>query len=49
LIYLSCNVSTCARDLKDLQDCYELKWPQAFNFFPATPHIELLTILERKK
>ncbi len=49
LIYLSCNVSTCARDLKDLQDCYQLKWQQAFNFFPATPHIELLTILERMK
>ncbi|MEC8435790.1 MAG: methyltransferase, partial [SAR324 cluster bacterium] len=49
LIYLSCNVSTCARDLKGLQDCYELKWQQAFNFFSATPHIELLTILERKE
>jgi 23S rRNA (uracil1939-C5)-methyltransferase len=49
LVYLSCNVSTCARDLKDLQDYYVLKWQQAFNFFPATPHVELLTILERKK
>ena len=49
LIYLSCNISTCARDLKDLQSYYELKCQQAFNFFPATPHIELLTILERKK
>lgn len=47
VIYLSCNVSTCARDLAQLQAEYQLSWQRAYNFFPATPHIELLTILER--
>ncbi len=48
IIYLSCNVTTCARDLRVLQTHYDLVDQRIFNFFPATPHIELLTILKRR-
>ena len=48
IIYLSCNPATQARDVKALLERYSLKKVRAFNFFPKTPHIENLVILERK-
>ena len=45
IIYLSCNPSTQARDIKLLLEKYHLELVQTFNFFPHTPHIENLTIL----
>jgi|GEM_PF-216116 len=48
LIYLSCNPATLARDLKELLKVYELKEVRFYDFFPQTPHIETLTILEGK-
>jgi len=48
LIYLSCNPSTLARDLKELLRAYELKEVRFYDFFPQTPHIETLAILQRK-
>lgn len=48
IIYLSCNPITQARDLAGLIDKYELLLVQSYNFFPHTPHIENLVILERK-
>jgi 23S rRNA (uracil-5-)-methyltransferase RumA len=47
LIYLSCNPATLARDLKILLGAYELAEVKVFDFFPHTPHIETLTILNR--
>ena len=47
LIYLSCNPATLARDLKTLLGAYELAEVKVFDFFPHTPHIETLTILNR--
>jgi 23S rRNA (uracil1939-C5)-methyltransferase len=47
LIYLSCNPATLARDLKILLGAYELAEVKVFDFFPHTPHIEILTILNR--
>jgi 23S rRNA (uracil1939-C5)-methyltransferase len=47
LIYLSCNPATLARDLKTLLGAYELAEVKVFDFFPHTPHIEVLTILNR--
>lgn len=45
IIYLSCNPITQARDLALLQDTYELKSLEGYNFFPRTPHIESLAQL----
>jgi 23S rRNA (uracil1939-C5)-methyltransferase len=49
IIYLSCNPATHARDLAFLQDKYTITDFQIYNFFPRTPHIETLAILELKK
>lgn len=48
VIYLSCNPDTQARDLSILMSGYTLTDFQAFNFFPRTPHLETLSILDRK-
>ncbi len=48
IIYLSCNPVTQARDLAPLLEHYQINLCQTFNFFPRTPHIENLIILERK-
>lgn len=48
IIYLSCNPATQARDVAKLQGSYQLVHVQPFNFFPRTPHLENLIVLERK-
>lgn len=48
IIYLSCNPVTQARDVSLLQEKYEITHHQGYNFFPRTPHIENLVILDRK-
>jgi 23S rRNA (uracil1939-C5)-methyltransferase len=48
LVYLSCDVATQARDLGLLTEGYTPVFWQLYNFFPRTPHIESLVILERK-
>jgi 23S rRNA (uracil1939-C5)-methyltransferase len=48
IIYLSCNLATQARDIQLLQSVYQIKFLQLYNFFPRTPHIETLCVLERK-
>lgn len=47
LVYLSCNPTTQARDLVRLQRSYVVSDFKIFNFFPRTPHIETLAVLER--
>ncbi|MBR0480000.1 class I SAM-dependent RNA methyltransferase [Candidatus Saccharibacteria bacterium] len=47
VIYLSCNPSTQARDVKILLEKYQIDSVVAFNFFPHTPHIENLVILSK--
>lgn len=47
LVYLSCNVATQARDIKILSGKYRIKFLQLYNFFPRTPHVESLCILEK--
>lgn len=46
VVYLSCNPATQARDLKLLAERYTITQFQIYNFFPKTPHIETLAILE---
>lgn len=48
ITYLSCNPTTQARDLALLQEKYAITYFEAFNFFPRTPHIETLAILQRR-
>lgn len=48
ICYLSCNPATQARDSKLLVDAgYKIRAFEVFNFFPRTPHIESLLLLER--
>jgi 23S rRNA (uracil-5-)-methyltransferase RumA len=47
MIYVSCNPSTLARDLKELRRTYRAGTIIPFDFFPHTAHFEVLTLLER--
>ena len=49
IIYLSCNPTTQARDLRILLESHHFRITQIipYNFFPKTPHIENLVILSR--
>jgi 23S rRNA (uracil1939-C5)-methyltransferase len=47
VVYLSCNPATQVRDINDLVAFgYSVKYARGYNFFPTTPHIESLVILE---
>jgi 23S rRNA (uracil1939-C5)-methyltransferase len=46
IIYLSCNPSTQARDVSRLLGAYRIESAGGYNFFPKTPHIESLVVLE---
>lgn len=48
IVYLSCNPATQARDVMMLQSKYEISSNKGYNFFPHTPHIENLVVLDRK-
>lgn len=47
IIYLSCNPVTQARDVALLASTYTIRHHKGYNFFPRTPHIEHLIILDR--
>ncbi len=46
IIYLSCNPATQARDVARLSARYGIRAHRGYNFFPRTPHIEHLVILD---
>ncbi|MBP9489582.1 class I SAM-dependent RNA methyltransferase [Candidatus Saccharibacteria bacterium] len=46
IIYLSCNPSTQARDVAMLSEEYKITYSRGYNFFPRTPHIENLVVLD---
>ncbi len=48
IVYLSCNPVTQARDVALLAERYGIRYHQGYNFFPRTPHIEHLVVLELK-
>ena len=47
IIYLSCNPVTQARDVAMLAEAYGIRAHQGYNFFPRTPHIEHLVVLDK--
>lgn len=47
VVYLSCNLSTQARDIQMLSEFYKVAFLKLYNFFPRTPHIEGLCVLEK--
>lgn len=46
IVYLSCNPVTQARDVRRLAEAYGVKAHKGYNFFPHTPHIEHLVVLD---
>jgi 23S rRNA (uracil1939-C5)-methyltransferase len=46
IFYLSCNPITQARDFSFLKQVYSVKKFYGFDFYPNTPHLESLLILE---
>ena len=47
IVYMSCNPATFKDDIVGLEK-YELKKFEAYDMFPQTPHVETLSVLERK-
>ena len=48
ILYVSCNPATLGRNLNDLASLYTVKKIQPYDLFPQTPHVETLTVLERR-
>lgn len=48
IVYLSCNPVTQARDIELLLQRYIIVHHQGYNFFPRTPHIENLVVLQKQ-
>ncbi|MDA0376668.1 MAG: 23S rRNA (uracil(1939)-C(5))-methyltransferase RlmD [bacterium] len=49
IVYVSCNMATCARDMGDfLKEGYELRSVQPVDLFPHTAHIETVSVLQKK-
>ena len=47
IVYVSCNPATLARDLKILEEKYEIKDVSICDMFPFTHHIESVAILQK--
>ncbi|MCM8814299.1 MAG: 23S rRNA (uracil(1939)-C(5))-methyltransferase RlmD [Candidatus Omnitrophica bacterium] len=48
LVYISCDPATLLRDLKLLSEKFLIRQVFWYDFFPQTPHIETMAILERQ-
>ena len=48
IIYLSCNPTTQARDVRILSEKYQIELVKPYNFFPRTPHLDNLVVLQLK-
>jgi 23S rRNA (uracil1939-C5)-methyltransferase len=49
VVYVSCNPATLARDLKILEEKYEIKEVTPVDMFPFTSHVECVACLELKQ
>ena len=48
LIYISCNPATLVRDLKELEQFYDITTTKPVDMFPFTNHVECCAVLELK-
>lgn len=48
IVYVSCNPSTLAKDLKILERKYKIRKVQPVDMFPQTPHVETIALLQRR-
>ena len=48
IVYVSCDVSTLARDLKILSENYNVQEITPVDMFPNTCHVECVSVLHRK-
>ena len=50
IVYISCNPSTLARDVKRFEETgYELKAAEAYDMFPRTSHVETVCLITKKE
>ena len=49
LIYISCNPATLVRDLKVLEDFFEIVSIKPVDMFPFTSHVECVAVICRKE
>lgn len=49
VVYVSCNPATMVRDLKKLEEKYEVKEIQPVDMFPFTSHVECVSVLKLKE
>ena len=49
LVYISCNPATLVRDLKMLEEKYDVKEIQPVDMFPYTSHVECVAVLQLKQ
>ncbi len=49
IVYVSCNTSTMARDLKELTEVYDIVEVQPVDMFPQTYHVEAVAKLRLKE
>lgn len=49
IVYISCNPASLVRDLKLLEESYEIKKIQPVDMFPFTSHVECVTVLYAKE
>jgi len=47
IVYSSCNPDALFRDLGGLKEHYSLDFIEPFDFFPHTPHLEVLSLLKK--
>ncbi|MDW8584245.1 23S rRNA (uracil-5-)-methyltransferase RumA, partial [Streptococcus suis] len=48
MVYVSCNVSTLARDLVELSKAYKVEYIQSVDMFPHTARTEAVVKLSKK-
>lgn len=49
VVYISCNPATMVRDMKLLEEKYEVNEIQPVDMFPFTSHVECVTVLQLKQ
>lgn len=49
IVYISCNPASLVRDLKLLEESYEIKKIQPVDMFPFTSHVECVAVMGRRE